>query len=402
MPIENIPPFPLPVINENGLTLPQFTDVHEWWKTVHREIYGQDIYIENDSQDGQYIGITAKALHDLYSVAESAYNAYSPSSAQGIGLSRVVKINGLRRKVPTHSSVDVRIIGWPGTVITNGTVSDALGHQWDLPQNTVIPPEAELVVTVIARDPGEIYAAPNTITTIDTATRGWQSVINPEASTSGMPVETDPMLRVRQSISTALPAKSQFESLVGAVAALEGTNRYRGYENPNFSTDENGIPANAIALVVEGGDAGEIAATIFRKKGGGTPTFGTTSYSVIDLAGIPHKIYFSRPRQAEVTISIPIKPLAKFTITKDISIRTAVSNWVNSHKIGDHLYLEEIATPARLISETFPEGDPSFKILPGVKASRSGQILKSEDVMIDFDERVVALATDIILEYARS
>jgi uncharacterized phage protein gp47/JayE len=401
MPLENIPPFPVPVINESGLTLPLFTDIHEWTRTVFREIYGQDIYIENDSQDGQLIGILSKAFHDLNSVTEATYNAYSPSSAQGNGLSRVVKINGLRRKIPTRSSVDLRIIGWPGTEITNGAVSDAGGNRWILPTSVIIPPEAEIIVTATAQSAGEVFAGPNTITVIDTATRGWQSVTNPEASTSGMPVETDPMLRVRQSLSTALPSLSHFESLVGAVAAIEGTNRYRGYENESTGVDDRGIPQNAVALVVEGGDEAEIASTIYRKKAPGTITWGTTSHTYIDLAGIPHKIYFSRPRQAPVAISIPIKPMAKFTATKDLALRTAVANWVNSHMIGEHIYVEEIATPARLITPTYPNGDPTFKILPEVKVARGGDAPVSADLMIDFDERVTCTAGDVILEYSR-
>src|SRR3954468_14846502 len=245
MSTENVPPAPVPVIDENGLTLPLFVDVQGWLQTAFREIYGQDIYIEPDSQDGQLIGILSKAFHDAYSTIGSAYNAFSPTTAQGIGLSRVVKINGIRRKIPTKSSVDLRIVGWAGTVIQNGIVDDELGNVWDLPSQVVIPPEAELIVTALARAWGEIRAAPNTITHIQTTVRGWQSVANPEAATVGMPLEDDSMLRVRQSLSTALPSRSMFESLVGAVASIEGTNRYRGYDNSTTGVDEWNLPQNS-------------------------------------------------------------------------------------------------------------------------------------------------------------
>jgi uncharacterized phage protein gp47/JayE len=398
MPTENIPPAPVPVIDENGLTLPLFVDVQGWLQTAFREIYGQDIYIEPDSQDGQLIGILSKAFHDAYSTIGSAYNAFSPTTAQGIGLSRVVKINGIRRKIPTKSSVDLRIVGWAGTIIQNGIVDDELGNVWDLPTTVVIPPEAETIVTALARTWGEIRAAPNTITHIQTTVRGWQSVTNPEAATVGMPLEDDSMLRVRQSLSTALPSRSMFESLVGAVASIEGTNRYRGYDNSTTGVDEWNLPQNSISIVVEGGDVDEIAQVIYNKKAPGTATFGTTFATVIDDAGIPHKIQFSRPRQVPVQILIPIVPLARYTSSKDLAIRTNVSNWVNVHKIGDMLSVEEIGTPARLITSLYPMGDPTFRIGPPITVSRVGEDPVEEDVVVDYDERLTCTVDSVLLQ----
>lgn len=398
MPIENVPPAPVPVIDESGLTLPMFVDVQDWLKTAFREVYGQDIYIEPDSQDGQLIGILSKAFHDAYSEIGSAYNSFSPTTAQGIGLSRVVKINGIRKKIPTKSSVDLRIIGWAGTIILNGVVDDELGNAWDLPERVVIPPEAEMIVTALARAWGEVSAAPNTITHIQSPVKGWQSVTNPEAATIGMPLEDDGMLRVRQSISTALPSRSMFESLVGAVASVEGTNRYRGYDNSTTGPDEWGLPQNSISIVVEGGDVNEIAQVIYNKKAPGTATFGTTFATVIDEAGIPHKIQFSRPRQVPIQVVIPIVPLARYTASKDLAIRTNVSNWVNAHKIGDMLSVEEIGTPARLITSLYPMGDPTFRITPPITASRVGDDPVEEDVVMAYDERVTCTVDDVLLQ----
>lgn len=398
MSIDNIPPPPKPIIDENGLTLPMFVEIHEWLQNVFREIYGQDIYIESDSQDGQLIGTVSKALHDAYSEIGSAYEAFSPSTAQGVGLSRVVKINGIRRKIPTKSSVDLRIVGWAGTVINNGVVDDLLGNLWDLPPQVLIPPESECIVTALAREWGEVTATPHIIKHIQNAPKGWQTVDNPEAATVGMPLEDDGMLRVRQSISTALPSRSMFESLVGAVASIEGTNRYRGYDNSTTGLDEHGLPANSISIVVEGGNVDEIARVIYDKKAPGTATFGTTFATVIDEAGIPHKIQFSRPRQVPVQIVIPIIPLARYTASKDLAIRTNVSNWVNAHKIGDLLSVEEVGTPARLITNLSPMGDPTFRIGPPIRAARLGELVEEVDVLIDYDERLTCSVNDVLLE----
>lgn len=398
MAAQDLPRAPKPVIDESGLSLPTFEDVWNWAKSVYYGIYGTDIYIESDSQDGQLIGIFSEAMHDAYSELASAYESFSPATAQGVGLARMVKINGLRKKSASLSSVDLRIVGWAGTVITNGSAQDIAGQRWMLPPEVVIPPEAEIIVTAVADRPGDITAAANTVTRINSPTRGWQTVNNPEAATVGSPVETDPMLRVRQAISTALPAKSAFESLVGAVAAIEGTNRYRGYENKTTGDDERGIPKNAVALVVEGGDVAEIARVIYKKATPGTITYGTSSEPYIDEAGVSHSIYFSRPRQVPVQVVVRVKPLVHFTQSIDLAIRSAVSNWINSRPIGESIYVEEIGTPARLISAKYPEGHPTFRIRPPVQVCRLGGTPAEIDTAIAYDERATCTVDDVLLQ----
>ena len=112
----------LATIDENGLHLPDYPTVLEDVKARFRGIYGDDLYLGPDSQDGQLCAVFALALHDAYTLAGSVYNAYSPATAQGTGLSRMVKINGLRRKPSGRSTVALwgrpgRSSGaaWPGT-----------------------------------------------------------------------------------------------------------------------------------------------------------------------------------------------------------------------------------------------------------------------------------------------
>lgn len=397
MATSSIPPAPKPVIDETGLTLPLFPDVHEWLKSAFREIYGQDIYIENDSQDGQLIGVLAKAMHDAYSSVGAAYNAFSPTTAQGEGLSRVTKINGIRRKIPTRSSVDLRIVGWAGTIITGGIALGATSNRWLLPDVVVIPPESEIIVTATSELFGDVFAPPNSITRIGKTTRGWQSVTNPEASTVGSPLENDAALRVRQSISTAIPSLSTFESLVGAVASVDGIDRYRGYENETTGIDDYGFPQNSIAIVVEGGDAQEIATVIFKKKAPGTITYGTTFETVIDSYGIPHKINFSRPVQVPVQVMLFLKPLPRYTVSKELAVRTAVASFINAHPIGDVLSVEEIGAPAMLASPEFPLGDPTFRILPGIKISRFPPDLQHDDLIPTYYERFTCTTEDVVV-----
>jgi uncharacterized phage protein gp47/JayE len=145
----NIPDIPMPIIDQYGLTLPMLNDIHGWLRGVFQSIYGTDIYIEDDSQDGQLIGVLAKSKHDYVSVINAVYQSFSPTTAQGIGLSRVVKINGIRRNASSRSQADLRIVGVPGTLIENGVAEDVIGQQWALPTPVTIPLTAEMIVRAI-------------------------------------------------------------------------------------------------------------------------------------------------------------------------------------------------------------------------------------------------------------
>lgn len=43
---------PICTIDEAGIHAPDFPTVLNWLKEQYRAIYGQDVYLENDSQDG--------------------------------------------------------------------------------------------------------------------------------------------------------------------------------------------------------------------------------------------------------------------------------------------------------------------------------------------------------------
>lgn len=259
----------LATIDETGLHLPDYPTVLEDVKARFRGIYGDDLYLGPDSQDGQLCAVFALALHDAYTLAGSVYNAYSPATAQGTGLSRMVKINGLRRKPSGRSTVDLRLVGQAGTVIRGGMAGDAAGKRWLLPDEVAIPQSGEITVTATAEESGDIRAAAGDIVKILTPARGWQSVGNPAAALPGAAVETDAELRRRQAISTALPSLTVFEGTLGAVASIPGVTRSRGYENDGGVPDADGIPGHSICMVVEGGDTAAIAEAIAAKKGPG-------------------------------------------------------------------------------------------------------------------------------------
>lgn len=335
-------------ITGNGVIAPTYEESLSFFQGVFQSIYGQDVNLDADTSDGQMVAILAKAYTDACAQIVASYAGYAPSTASGVQLSSVVKVNGIARYVATQSTADVQIVGQAGTVISGGIVEDDNGYRWNLPDSVVIPINGEITVTATCQEQGSIAAAPNTITQIITPTLGWQSVTNPDAATEGNPVETDAQLRQRQSQSVALPSRSVTEGIIAGIEALTGVVGINWDDNDTDETDSNGVPAHSIAVVVDGGDAQEIAQTILLKKGPGCGTYGDTTIAVTDSYGRTNNISFSRPDLVQVKVQVTIQPLSGYETDIGNQIQQAVTDYINGLGIGESVILTRLYLPASL------------------------------------------------------
>ncbi|OVZ83894.1 baseplate J/gp47 family protein [Yersinia kristensenii] len=336
------------IVSATGITAPDFETIRSTLVSYFQEIYGSDSYLDADSKDGQMISIYALAIHDANNSAIAVYNSFSPATGVGNGLSSNVKINGIKRNKETNSTVDLLLTGSVGLVITNGAARDADGVRWDLPASVIIGLDGTATATAICSVPGAIVALANTVKEIATPTRGWLNVNNPTGATPGKPVELDAELRVRQAVSVALPSRTVLDGILGAVAGIGGVERYRGYENDTSITDGNGIPSHSISIVVDGGDATEIAQTIALKKGPGSGTYGTTTIPIKDKYGIVHPINFFRKGTVRVYVKLEIKALQGYTSSIGTAIKNSIAEYINEIEIGEPVRIKRLDLPAQL------------------------------------------------------
>jgi len=339
-------------VDATGIHAPTFTDVQDYLISRFQAIYGADIVVSNDSQDGQMIGVFALAISDTNAACIAAYNSYSPTTAQGVGLSTMVKINGMARALPSNSTCDLLLTGQTGTTIINGAAYDQASNLWNLPPTVVIPPSGQITVTATCALAGAVTSAAGTITRIATVTLGWQLVTNPLAAVPGAPVEDDAALRVRQAQSTALPALSVLSGIVGAVLALPGVIACVGYENDTNATDANGLPPHSISLVVEGGDSTQICQTILLKKTPGCYTQGTTRHTVNDVYGLPHDIGYYQPTSIAISVAITLHALPGYSTIVGNGIKQAVADYINNLGSGADVIYSKLWLPANLCDDT--------------------------------------------------
>lgn len=332
-----------------GISAPSYAQILESMTEQMQAIYGGDVVLDPSSQDGQMIAIVAQAISDSNDAAIAVYNAFSPTFAQGNGLSSVVKINGIRRLFPSLSTAVGDVVGQAGTTINNGTVTDIDGNVWNLPGIVTIPPEGTVTITVTAQTPGSISIAAGGINQISTPTRGWQSFVNTSDSDPGDPTESDAALRRRQSVSTGISAETPLGGMLGTLSNLPGVSRVRVYENPTGTTDGNTLPPHSISVVIAGGDSETIAETIGQKKTPGAATYGTTMVPYADPAtGIIYNINYYVLANSDIKVHVTGTAMDGYSTNIATEIQESVAAYLNSLQIGQDVQYSRMFSPAYL------------------------------------------------------
>lgn len=317
----------------------------------YKAIYGDDIQIDPDDIDGQFIGMLSNAIADLDGLAEVVYHSFNPQSATGLALSRLVRLNGIRRTAGAFSMVDLTFTGQPGTVIPANSIckDPATGSKWYTLSEVVIPVSGTAIATARSEALGSTSAAAGAVSKIDTPVYGWQSVTNAQPATEGRSEETDEELRVRRAKSTNTPAQCIVDAVYGGIANLPNVRLVRVYENDQDVVDANGQAPHSIYCVVEGGDTTKIAQMIWDKKTAGTTTIGTSATNVKDSQGMNHVINFSRPVYTDAYIIVNITKRPGYPTDGTARIKAAMEEYGKTLGIGDPLLNSRLYNPANTV-----------------------------------------------------
>lgn len=382
-------------VTETGISAPSYEEIYEYLKGRMRAIFGDDINLDADTQDGQMVGIVAAAISDVNAQAIAVYNAYNPTTAKGVALDSAVKVNGITRQAASHSQVDLRIVGQAGTHIVNGVALDEAENKWNLPTDVVVPPAGEITVTAIAAEEGDIRAPAGTVNRIGTPTLGWQTVENILAAEPGAPVQTDLELRAQQSKSTALPSVSLWEGIIGSLLTTAGVRRVSGIKNDGDTPTTEGVPGHSIAMIVDGGEVADIAKTIFLKKGEGVGTYGSTSYNYLDSYGFPNTIKFSRPTVVPAYCTLTISPAADYLSSAEDEIKARIVAYINSLDIGESLNIARVLasavkTDAGIVDERFS--------VEAITLGRSATAQTAASLAIAWNEAVSCAPENVTVE----
>ena len=392
-----MPTYPLPTlaptIDTTGISIPIYNDVYQSLIAIFKTIYGSDIYVAPDSQDGQWLAILAQAINTSNQSAVAVFQSFSPDYSQGTWLSSLVKLNGIVRNIATNSTAQGNVVGVVGTIVTNGVVQDVSGNKWNLPVSVTIPISGSINVTVTAQALGNIQAVTGSINKIFNPQLGWQSFTSTTDATPGAAVETDTALRARQTISTATPALTILEAITAAVGNVTGVIRLLSYQNDTSTTDGNGIPAHSISVVVEGGTSSDIATAIDSRKAPGVQTYGTTSFVVYDMYGLPTTINYFILALVPIYFAITIKALPGYVSTTGVAIQDTLAAFINALAIGEDVYTSQAEAAASLIGLAVGQTFYITAFTLGIAPAPGG----TSNITIAFNAAATGLAANVVL-----
>jgi len=382
-----------PTIDGTGFHLHEFnsvTGLQGWLDDIvdrFKSRYGDDINVDPESPDGQFLGDLAEMLNDAEQRELTNYLQNSPSGAVGAALSRIVQLNGITRKSAQVSTVTVTLGGTPTTVIP-------IGSLFDNPDDPDLPPfetAAEYIIggggTVsgqgLCTEAGPFNVGAGKLTRPLTVISGWDTVTNPAAASPGRLVEPDPILKVRRADSVAMPSQSMLDGLRAALANIDGVDDVVVYENTTNSVNAKGDPPHSIHVIIDGGLDADIANAIWVKASMGATKVGAVSDVVVDSQGNDQEMRWDVPADVDVYITVHLNRTP--TSFEEDSIKAAlVAFGEETSRIGRNVPWLDLASPINDLEIT---GGPGLPSVTSLALDDAASPTLQQDLVVAFNAR---------------
>lgn len=307
-------------INQNGITIDSFNTTFDELVANFKDIYGQDINLEQSTPDGQLIGIAAQSKTDTLELGVRLYNMFNPDTVSGRQQDNLYNLVGLKRKATQFSFVEVAVTTTGACTLQgldsdienlNGTgymVSDTVGNNWILAETTYFNLAETKVLSFRAQNQGAVTCLPNTITNMVTVVGNVASVNNPAVQNiTGQSEETDAEFRNRFYKSRASGSTGTQEGLLSKLLNVNLVTGAYVYSNNTSTTDSTGTPDHTIWVIVEGGDTADIGNLIYANVTDGCGMRGSVTYTIKTAGGLTQTIKFDRPTYTPIYVTVSLK-----------------------------------------------------------------------------------------------
>ena len=308
--------------DSTGLTVKTLTELREELETDYKDIYGDDINLDQNSPDGQIVNIEAQEGVDLRELLASINAGFDPDQAEGRVLDQRLALNNITRNggtftlVPVEITVDqaINLIGLDDqsdelnpTISNLYTVKDDAGNEFYLLASVAIVGAGAADYSFRAADIGDVQVLVGTITTPVTIIAGVTGINNTAgASSQGVDEESDADAKVRRRSSTAISSVGYLDAIEAAIKDLSNVTTGIVLENDTDTTDGDGIPSHSIWAIVEGGDNTEIGTVLYAKKSSGSGYKGAVEVEILRPNGTTYTAKFDRPVDQDLWIQFNI------------------------------------------------------------------------------------------------
>lgn len=321
------------ILNEDGLQLKTLTEIREELVEGLQAIYGININVDQNSQDGQQLNLYAQGAVDLREVLQQINTGFDPDQSFGRVLDQRVAINGITRNGGTYTLAPIEIttdrainlIGLDDqsdellpTVSNLFTVRDNAGTEFYLLDSISITVPETRSLTFRAAAIGVVEVQVNTITEPVTVIAGITGINNPSGALSiGVNEESDAFLKVRRRSSVAIPSQGYLDGIEANLANLNGVAVARVYENNTNVTDSNGIPPHSIWAIVEGGSDEDIGNILYVMKSSGSGMRGNETVIINRPNGTLFTANYDRPEFEDLYIRFAVTLIGGGIIDED-------------------------------------------------------------------------------------
>lgn len=332
-------------IGTDGLVTQSLEEITADITNLFKSVYGDNINIEQNSPDGQFIGLLAQEKKDTLDLVTEFYNCLDVDAVVGIPQDIIYKLNALVRKNYTYSYCYVNLVITEPVALqglddnienadgTGYTVTDENGNRWILAESQTITETGTYGYNFRAAELGEVTALANTITIMETVIRGVAGVNNPAANyITGNTGESDSAFRTRRNRSMSVPTQGFDESTESQLLELSDVVDCKIYDNRSNEV-VNDIPAHGIWVIVEGGLAEEIGEVIYNNLPPGIPMKGSQSVLVSKVNGDIETIYYDIAKSTPLYVKATLYNFSD----SDIDENYIKSNLAQSYTIGERV-----------------------------------------------------------------
>ena len=325
-------------LNDSGeLEFSYKDDILAEYQSLFKTIFG-DINTDPSTPQGQII--TSLTQIDLATISylENLANAFFFGGSGDFLDKWAWNLYRVTRKQGTPSSVMITITGRPTTDIPSDfTISDG-SENYIIEAPTRIGENGEILAKFNNVNINDFVAKANTITQIVTNVDGVERVNNENNATQAIFRETDAELFNRCLYFGSTATNSSFRSILANVAQVKGVNRIAGAENvANQNKIINGVELtpHSICIVVDGGEAQEIAEAIQKSRATGCDMVGDIEIPLyIDKQKYIYRFY--RPKTVAIKVKVTASQANSGLIRADFEkiTKEALANFINNLDIA--------------------------------------------------------------------
>lgn len=350
-------------ITDSGIVATNRNAILEYLIQTFKSVYGENIYLQEGTEDYNMLSSLADLFNDMGMVAVSVGNGFNLQTATGFQLDNIATIfyNTINRTPATYSTVEVVITGTPNTNIASGQIRDELGGIWNLPTQVTLPASGSTTVTATYQEAGAYFITAGQISgfnSIVTPVAGWTNVTNLVDSVAGQEVETDAQFRYRLAVKAQGNSKSVLNSLYTNLTGNDNIYNAMLWENDTSGgksfTDVGllNVTSHSIVIAVYGDFTNvtdeQIAQIIYDYKGTGVGTYapigvtGSTMVNIVNQFNTPQPISFVKAEVAQIPVNITLQKISGNVPDVSVELVNAIKNsvimYIQSQEIGSLVY----------------------------------------------------------------